>query len=507
MRPHARLYSDEVQLVRSLFLRSFGAVSLVAFTSMRRQILGLVGSKGIAPVGERLATLEGQLGPRRFMHVPTALWFDASDAALIRVCRTGQAASTLLVMNVAPRWSCATIWGSYLSLVSAGSEFFAYQWDSLLLESAAHAALLSPPGLLPRRSRSVPPPARLAVLAVRALLFRLYLSSGASKLTSGDLTWRDLTACKHYFETQPLPTRLGWRAHALPNPALKAATAATLFIELAVPWLFFAPRKLRGLALGGVTLLQALIAATGNYGFFNLLTGALHLWLLDDEMLRGSRPSKVARHRGARLSRVRSLFENGAALGLGALMLDVVVARSRFAHKVPRVISRALYRLRSLRLASPYGLFSVMTVKRPEIALEASNDGAFWTEYRFRYKPDATDCAPKRAALHMPRLDWQLWFAALGSPPAWFMSMLVRLLEASPQVLSLFEADPMGGKPPRYVRALLYDYEMTDAPTRASTKQWWRRTRVGVFFPPVTLSPPQDEWVQVGWPWQPTARA
>src|SRR5262249_42480225 len=89
---------------------------------------------------------------------------------------------------------------------------------------------------------------------------------------------------------------------------------------------------------------------------------------------------------------------------------------------------------------------------------------------------------------HQPRLDWQMWFAALGLPPPWFVQLLARLLEGSPDVLSLFAHCPFGDRPPRFVRALLYDYRMTDVPTRRRPVTWWQRELTRDDSPPVSLS-------------------
>jgi lipase maturation factor 1 len=129
-----------------------------------------------------------------------------------------------------------------------------------------------------------------------------------------------------------------------------------------------------------------------------------------------------------------------------------------------------------------------MTVRRPEIAVEGSEDGVHWREYVFRYKVSRMDQAPRQVAPHQPRLDWQMWFAALGSPPGWFLSLLVRMMEGSPDVLALFAENPFPERPPHYVRAVLYDYRMTDLATRRSTGAWWTRERIGLYVPPLALA-------------------
>ena len=139
------------------------------------------------------------------------------------------------------------------------------------------------------------------------------------------------------------------------------------------------------------------------------------------------------------------------------------------------------------RSANGYGLFRTMTLVRHEIIIEGSDDGVTWKAYEFRYKPGDVNRRPQFCAPHMPRLDWQMWFAALGYPPVWFARFLERLLEGSPEVLALLATNPFPDRPPRYVRALLYDYKMADLRAHRRTGAWWRRTPVGVYFPACAL--------------------
>jgi hypothetical protein len=150
----------------------------------------------------------------------------------------------------------------------------------------------------------------------------------------------------------------------------------------------------------------------------------------------------------------------------------------------------ALYRwLEPFRSLNTYGLFAVMTQTRPEIILEGSNDGRNWREYEFKYKPGDLKRRPGFVAPYQPRLDWQMWFAALGNPRGnqWLLRLELRLLQNTPSVLALLGRDPFPGAPPKYVRALLYEYHFTNLPTRRATGQWWRRELARAYFPPLSL--------------------
>jgi hypothetical protein len=130
-----------------------------------------------------------------------------------------------------------------------------------------------------------------------------------------------------------------------------------------------------------------------------------------------------------------------------------------------------------------------MTTVRGEIAIEGSDDGERWLEYRLPHQPGPLDRAPSFVAPHQPRLDWQMWFAALGSARhnPWFGSLMVRLLEGSDDVRSLFAQDPFPDHAPRYVRARLYRYRFTDLSTKRATGHWWQRELIGEYFPALSL--------------------
>ena len=138
-----------------------------------------------------------------------------------------------------------------------------------------------------------------------------------------------------------------------------------------------------------------------------------------------------------------------------------------------------------------YGLFRRMTTTRPEIVVEGSVDGRTWLAYEFKWKPGDVHRRPPFVAPHQPRLDWQMWFAALGSAQRtrgqWFLEFSKRLLEGSPDVLALIEHNPFADEPPRFLRATLYDYHFTDWKTRRADGTWWKRQRIRQYLPVVSL--------------------
>ena len=468
---------------RALFVRGLGLVYLLAFASFWSQAEGLVGSRGILPVADTLEWAREALGPAAWWHLPTVLWLDAGDPALHALCAAGCAAALLAVAGVAPAAALALCWLAYLSVYVAGQQFLSYQWDALLLEAGVLGVLWAPLAWRPRRVWEPPPP-RAVTWLLRWLIFRLMWSSGVVKLLSGDPAWRGLTAMEHHYQTQPIPAWTSWFVHHLPGPVHTAETLAMFGVELILPFAVFGPRRLRLAAAAGFALLQLGIAATGNYGFFNLLTLVLCLPLLDDAAF--GRPATDEGGGGRSWPRWLLWPTTALILCLSGLQmgrtLGLDVRRAGPLYELQR-------RLSPLHLSSSYGLFAAMTTTRPEIVLEGSRDGVEWRTYRFRYKPTGLDRRPSFAGPHMPRLDWQMWFAALrGFERArWFHAFATRLLEGSPPVLELLAGDPFAdGGPPRYLRAHLFEYRFSDGEARRRGL-WWQRTLLGPYAPVLSL--------------------
>jgi hypothetical protein len=143
------------------------------------------------------------------------------------------------------------------------------------------------------------------------------------------------------------------------------------------------------------------------------------------------------------------------------------------------------------QIINSYGLFAVMTTTRNEIIVEGSDDGVHWLNYEFKYKPGDLKRYPAFVAPFQPRLDWQMWFAALGNyqQNPWFESFCERLLQGSAPVLALLQKNPFPQHPPRYIRAELFEYRFSTPAERRATGAWWQRQPVGEYLPPAGLSP------------------
>jgi hypothetical protein len=478
--------------VRRLFLGLLGLIYLAAFLSLRPQIPGLFGSQGILPAQPFLDAVRERLGPGAFFAFPGIFWAGASDLLLKGACGGGIVLSALLVFGVAPAPVLALLWAVYLSFFSIGRDFLSFQWDVLLLETGFLAIFFAPPGWgwgkrLWQRSE----PSAAVLWLFRWLLFRLMFSSGAMKWLSGDSTWRSLTALNYHYETQPLPPWTAWYLHHLPEGLQKASVAGMFLIELLVPFLIFAPRKARFAACGALVFLQAFILVSGNYCFFNWLTIALCLLLLDDRALvfKGREAPAAAPAPQKKHGWPRWVIAPVAAFILFLSAFHFLFGL-RLAIPWPKAVLRAASATAPWCFAGSYGLFAVMTTERHEITVEGSEDGIVWRAYEFKYKPGGLDRVPRFVAPHQPRLDWQMWFAALGTyrRNPWFLSFCKRLLEGSPDVLSLLAKNPFPEKPPRYVRALITRYRFTDAEEKGRTGRFWRRDAESkLYLPPLAL--------------------
>jgi predicted DCC family thiol-disulfide oxidoreductase YuxK len=470
-------------LVSFIFLRLFGVIYFAAFFSFAVQAQGLIGSHGILPLAELIDFVARNIGVQRFFLMPMVFWWNSSDLAIQAACWAGCAASLFLVLNFLPRPSLLLVYVLYLSLLYAGGVFMNFQWDVFLLETGFLAFVLT---FAPRTG----------IWLLRWLLFRFTFMSGAVKLLSGDPTWWNLSALSYHFLTQPLPTPLAWYAAHLPPDVLRFATAATFVIELGLPLLIFLPRRLRQCAAFGFLLLQVCILSTGNYNWFNLQTMLLCLTLFDDAALRRVLPRRLLAWLPVPLPKPGGLPSRRWASAVLAALALLIVSDSlvhmqlRFGGRAPAAVLRLVALIEPLHIVNAYGLFAIMTTERDEIVIEGSEDGTLWREYEFRYKPGALERRPPWNIPHQPRLDWQMWFAALEDPHnvAWFPRFLARLLQNEPAVTALLAKNPFADHAPKFVRAKLYQYTYANAQEKAQG-QWWNRRFLRYYFPPVRLRP------------------
>jgi predicted DCC family thiol-disulfide oxidoreductase YuxK len=500
---------------RRWFLRALGTIYLIAFVSLWVQVDGLIGSDGMSPANQFLPAVRAQIGPDAYALLPTLCWFGQSNAFLHFLCGSGVLFSLLLIFGIAPAISLVALFALYLSLTIAGQIFFNFQWDVLLLEAGFLSIFFAPWRLWPRRfsvepaannfhpagdmpatavatpsRQQEPPVSRAGLFLLKLLLFKLMLMSGVVKLTSGDPGWWNLTALDYYYWSQPLPTVFGWWADKSPEWFKHFSVAFCLVVEIVVPFFIWAPRRLRLGAAGLMIFLQVGIGLTGNYCFFNLLTIALCLLLIDDSVTRMSLRG-VPGQRGALFLPDRLGAWGAVAVFILTFPINAWLIFSAFKPlaRPPRALANVYERLEAFRIVNGYGLFRVMTKDRCEIVLEGSTDGIDWLPYEFKWKPGDVKRAPGWCAPHQPRLDWQMWFAALETPQEnrWLIALVFRLLQDSRDVSGLLRRNPFPDKPPRYIRAMFYRYRFTTVDERHQIGAWWKREELREYLPALSL--------------------
>jgi hypothetical protein len=450
-------------------------IYFAAFASMAVQIEGLIGENGILPIQSKLTEIAQLFPDSKFSAFPTLFWSDASDQALMSVCFAGMAAAVLLLLNVFARMALVLCYVLYLSISVAGQDFTAFQWDVFLLEAGFLGIFLTWGS-------------ELIVFLYRWLIARFMLMGGIVKLASGDPSWANLTALNYHYQTQPLPSPLAYYAYYLPHWFNEFCVAAVLVIELIVPFFVFLPRRFRLFAAWSFIILQGSIILTGSYNFFNVLTILLCLFLFDDEDIEKRLPTRLVSVIRQKKSSPGPVA-NVAAKFWVSLVLLICATHIWIYHAKRMPVAPLNYLVQAtsiFSLVNDYGPFAIMTTERPEIIVEGSNDGKNWQAYQFKYKPVNLDQHLKWNIPHQPRLDWQMWFAAMEKPAAdsWFARFMLKLQEGSPQVLSLLAANPFPEKPPVYLRALLYRYFYTTPEQRAATGQIWQREYLRVYWPP-----------------------
>lgn len=449
-------------LAQALFLRALGLVYFCAFFSLLTQVKGLYGEHGILPIRTFIRLYHRLVDAHRTRALPSLFWFGTSDRTLVGACVLGVILSLLLMLGIAPAWMILGLTLLYLSFINAGQDFLSFQWDTLLLEVSYISFFFA----------LTPTPSPWILLAFWALLFRFMISAGVVKLLSGDINWRSLSALTYHYESQPLPNSLSWYFHQLPAWFQKISTLVMFALELLVPFFIFGPAEARLIAFALLAGFQVLLALTGNLSFLNLLTLTLCLPLLPNTVLQAHLPDLLL---GSPSSSPAWL--EPALMGVGLFFIGINALHTLRFFFFQRRIARILSVFTPLHMTSSYGLFAVMTTDRLELEIQGSEDGHHWKPYEFKYKPQNPFQAPRQIAPFHPRLDWQMWFAALrpGYFEPWLNNFLSALLKGSADVLKLLKSNPFPQKPPRYVRVAIYSYAFTDIATKRAAGPWWER--------------------------------
>lgn len=479
-------------LTRFVILRLLGFVYAIAFLVAINQLVPLVGKHGLTPADQFLNGIHGHLGSRTagMLHLPTIFWFGISDTGLTIFAWFGLAISLVVLAGYANATIMSILWGMYMSIVHIGQIWYGYGWEIQLLETGFLSIFLCP--LLDARPFPNCRPPILVFWLYRWLGFRIMVGAGLIKLR-GDPCWRDLTCLYYHYETQPIPNPISRYLHFLPHWFHKLEVLWNHFVELIVPWFSFGPRRLRHIAGVLLVVFQIILIISGNLSFLNYLTIIPFLACFDDTFLRRFLPRSVVKRAEEAAAQSRpSRIDNTLTVAL-----SILVAYLSIAPVLNLVGGRQIMNssFDPLDLVNTYGAFGTVGRERDEIVFEGTSDAVItgdtkWKEYEFKAKPGNPDRRPAFIAPYQPRIDWQIWFAAMALPAdyPWTFHFVWKLLHNDRGTLSLLANNPFPDAPPHYIRARLYRYQFA----RLGDRGWWQREPIGEWLP--ALSADNEEF-------------
>jgi hypothetical protein len=460
-------------IARWLFERGVAVTYLIAFACVVNQFIPLSGERGLLPVPAFIRRV-------RFRDTPSLFFYFPTDRAF-RICGwAGLALSAVALSGVAEAhwWSSALVWALlwvlYLSFVNVGQTFYGFGWESILLEAGFFTIFAG-------SSHTAP---QFVVICIwRWILFRVMFGAGLIKLRA-DPCWKKLTCLDYHFETQPIPNGLSWQFHWMPSWVHKAGVLYNHFVELVVPFGYFAPQPVATVAALLTILFQVILMLSGNLSWLNFITIVLAVPALDDRLLRHIAPVAVP-----------PLHAPGAADQVIVWIVAAAVAAMSIRPVLNMLSAGQImnFSYNPLHLVGTYGAFGGVTRARYEIVVEGTSSpspaASDWKEYEFRGKPGNPFRRGAQIAPYHLRLDWLMWFAAMrpNDVPLWFSRFLVKLLAGERAALSLLKTNPFPDAPPRYIRALLYEYRFTTPGEHRAGGRWWDRTLMATYVPPTAL--------------------
>lgn len=459
---------------RLIFERGLALIYLIAFIVVINQFIPLLGERGLLPVPRFVQAVP-------FRESPSLFYLRATDGVFRAAGWLGVLLSIVALTGVVQHRSALAagilwglLWLLYLSFVNVGQTFYGFGWESLLLEVGFFTILAG--------GGTTSPPT-IVNWIYRWTLFRLMFGAGLIKIR-GDACWRDLTCLDYYFETQPIPNSLSWYFHWLPRPVLHGGVAFNHIVELIVPFGYFLPQPFAGIA-GIITIVfQLTLIVSGNLSWLNWLTVVLAFTTLDNRFLAWLPISMPPLQPIPHVQRI-------AVYALGVLVAFLSIAPTLNMLSPNQVMNTSF---NPLQIVNTYGAFGSITRERFEIAIEGTADqsleSATWREYQFKGKPGDPSRRPLQIAPYHLRLDWLMWFAAMGSARdyEWFSPLILKLLEGDAATLGLLGSNPFPDRPPRWIRARMFRYTFTTAAERQQTGQWWNREVVGDYFPAVRIA-------------------
>ncbi len=480
-------------LTRFMILRLLGLVYAVGFLVAINQIVALIGSNGLLPLGNYLGQVSHALGSSGagFVRLPSVFWLWHSDTALLTVSWIGFMISLVVVAGYANAPMLGMLWFLYMSIVHAGQDWYGYGWEIQLTETGFLAIFLCPLWDMRPFPRHAPP--IVIIVLFRWLIFRIMLGSGLIKFR-GDKIWRNGTALYYHFETQPIPGPLSRWFHFLPRIMLKMGVWFNWLAELVAPWFIFWPRIGRHIAGVVIVLLQIILILSGNLSFLNWLTIIPALACFDDGFWAKIVPKRLVRKAEAAAENAEEsvpMLTTAWVIAVIVALLSIQPITNLFS---PEQAMNASFD--PLDLVNTYGAFGSVGKERANVVFEGTMDDttggkAVWKEYAYKYLPTKLDQMPPQVAPYQPHLDWQMWFAAMSSPDQypWVYNLTWKLLHNDADAVALFAGNPFPNKPPRYIRAVLYRYQFASQGNPQGF--YWTRERIGDWIPAISINDPQ----------------
>ncbi len=480
---------SNLYITRFIFQKALAFTYLIAFLVALHQFRPLLGERGLLPVPQFLKLV-------KFTDFPSLFFLFPKDWAFLSFAIFGIALSIFALSGFSEKFGLPIsmltwffMWLLYLSFVNVGQTFYSFGWESMLLEAGFLAIFLGD------AATKVP----IAIIfLLKFELFKTMFGAGLIKLR-GDPCWRDFTCLIYHYETQPIPNPMSWFFHNMPVWFHKMGVLFNHFVELIVPFGYFAFQPIAWIA-GSLTLFfHGMLTLSGNFAFLSFLTAVLALTTFPDSILARFIPITVP----ATLS-AHPIFSNTVIVV--ATILALLNIRPVLNLISPNQIMNTSYD--PLHLVGSYGAFGSITKPRYEVIIEGTTDEVVtdstkWKEYEFFGKPVKLDKVPAQIAPYHLRLDWLMWFAAFNPQvkDPWFIHFVQKMLQGDKQVLSLLRHNPFPNAPPKYIRAQRYIYHFTTYEEKRKSGNWWKRELEGTYLPPISLQDPNFQSIlkQFGW--------
>ncbi|MDN5657918.1 lipase maturation factor family protein [Brevibacterium sandarakinum] len=492
------LTAEDYTIAREVLQRGVATLFFIAFLSAWNQFPALLGERGLTPAPRFIALTTSDQAPSLFR------WkhFTYTDRRLRIVCGVGMLAAVTVIIGLpqaGPAWTTIPVfglmWWLYFSISSIGQRFYGFGWESLLLESGFLVGFLG--------SHEVAP-SLLMIVFLRWFVVRVEFGAGMIKMR-GDSSWRDLSAMDYHHQTQPMPGPFSRRAHLMPGWWHRSETLGSHVIQLIAPWLLFLPQPIASFAAVAIIISQLALVVTGNYAWLNWATILLAFAGISDSFLAwivgGPWPGwGWPGSSGAEATDASSALPLWWAILITAFViwqcvLNVPALRNLFSRG--QLMNASFNRW---GLGNAYGAFGSMTESRDEIIIEGTLDPEAtmaegdWRPYVFKGKPgDVRRRSPIVAPYHL-RLDWLMWFAALGDyRQSWFSRLVERIGSGDAQIRTQLGPDPFDGQAPALIRVRIFTYryatgeERRQAAEEGAPRPWWVRSNPRTMVEPTDL--------------------